>query len=132
MNFEGGLYRFYASMDDGLRLLIDGVLLIDEWQDGGWREAVVERQLEGGSYTVEVEYYDAQGAARAHVWWERPDAYAEWQGVYWANPEMEGNPALIRNDATIDFVWGAGPPAEQKWIHGYWFPRKKDRNRSHR
>lgn len=112
LTFEGGRYLFHAGMDDGLRLFVDDELLIDEWLDGGLREVTAERDLTAGSHTIEVVYYDAQGAARAHVWWERPDAYADWQGVYWANSEMEGNPALIRNDPTIDFDWGGGPPAD--------------------
>jgi RNA polymerase sigma factor (sigma-70 family) len=31
--FEQGLYDFHATMDDGMRVYVDGVLLIDEWRD---------------------------------------------------------------------------------------------------
>jgi hypothetical protein len=33
LNFSAGSYRFYAHVDDGVRLSIDGKPLIDEWHD---------------------------------------------------------------------------------------------------
>jgi hypothetical protein len=34
----------------------------------------------------------------------------DWQGEYFANPTLAGDPALIRNDETINFFWGTGAP----------------------
>ena len=34
-----------------------------------------------------------------------------WRGEYFCNPGLEGEPALVRGDAHIDFHWGAGSPA---------------------
>ncbi len=34
LGFEEGLYRFHAIVDDGVRLYVDNVLVIDAWQDG--------------------------------------------------------------------------------------------------
>lgn len=33
-----------------------------------------------------------------------------WQAAYWSNPSLSGDPALTREDANIDFEWGAGSP----------------------
>jgi hypothetical protein len=112
LNFEGGLYRFYASMDDGLRLLIDGEPIIDVWQDGFLRDVVVEHRLGVGQHAIEVAYYDAQGVAEVHLWWEKIDAYPDWRGAYWDNQDLNGNPALVRNDPEIDFDWGDGSAAD--------------------
>jgi hypothetical protein len=34
-----------------------------------------------------------------------------WTGAYFANPNLQGTPALIRDDANIDFAWGNASPA---------------------
>jgi hypothetical protein len=33
-----------------------------------------------------------------------------WRGEYYANRDLAGNPALVRNDLNIDFNWGTGAP----------------------
>jgi hypothetical protein len=34
----------------------------------------------------------------------------QWKGEYWNNQGLSGNPALCRNDATVNFDWGVGSP----------------------
>ena len=34
----------------------------------------------------------------------------DWRGEYYANTSLVGAPALIRNDAAVDFNWGGGSP----------------------
>lgn len=108
---EGGLYRFRAVVDDGVRVYVDGYSVIDEWRDGGRREVTADRKLSAGNHSVRVEYYERVGDALIQVWWEHLATYPDWRGEYWANPNLEGNPILTRNDATIDFNWGRGAPA---------------------
>ncbi len=100
-------------MDDGLRLFVDGNLLIDDWVDGGVREWVVDAYLGAGIHTVRVEYYERTGAAIAQVWWERvqPGAYfPNWKGEYYPNIGLTGSPAIVRNEQTISFEWGLSSP----------------------
>ncbi len=33
-----------------------------------------------------------------------------WASAYFANPNLQGEPAFTRNDAAIDFTWGVGSP----------------------
>ena len=35
----------------------------------------------------------------------------EWKGEYFSNRNLQGTPALVRNDVKVDFNWGAGAPA---------------------
>jgi hypothetical protein len=109
---EGGRYRFHALVDDGVRLFVDGDLVIDEWRDGSQRELTAERSLGEGSHSLRVEYYEHTVYARIKVWWERvgADSYPDWKGEYWSNRRLEGNPVLRRNDQAIDFDWGTGSP----------------------
>jgi cell division septation protein DedD len=112
LDFDGGIYRFHALVDDGLRLFINDVLVINEWRDGSLREVTADAQLPPGANRLRIEYYERAGDAQAHIWWERVTSmvYPEWQGEYWNNPHLGGGPALVRNDPKIDFNWGRGAP----------------------
>lgn len=106
-----GNYRFYAAMDDGLRLYVDDVLIINEWRDASYRQVSVDRWLSSGSHLLRVEYYEHLGDALAQVWWEPVAGYPDWRGEYWANKNLAGTPTLVRNDQKIDFNWGFTAPA---------------------
>lgn len=41
-----------------------------------------------------------------------PTAYDAWKGEYFNNTALDGQPALVRNDANVDFNWGFASPAE--------------------
>ena len=111
--FEDGRYRFHVLVDDGMRLYVDGALLIDQWRDGSQREVTADVNLSRGNHTVRLDYYEHGGDARIRTWWERIGAigYPDWKGEYWSNREFKDNPVLTRNDARIDFSWGLSAPA---------------------
>lgn len=69
-NFSEGTYRFHAIVDDGVRLYVDGALVIDSWSEGGWREVVGERWLGNGNHSLRVDYYEHSGDALIRVWGE--------------------------------------------------------------
>ncbi len=70
-SFTGGVYRFYARSDDGVRLYVDGALQIDEWREqaitGFYRDVV----LNSGTHSIVVEYFERTGLAQIYVWWEK-------------------------------------------------------------
>ena len=108
--FEEGLYHFRATMDDGMRVYVDDELLIDEWRDEAEREVSASRHMSAGNHRLRVEYYDRRHLAVASFRWEKDRSYAGWKGVYWANQELLGNPALVRDDPAIRFDWGLSGP----------------------
>ncbi|MHB1296267.1 MAG: PA14 domain-containing protein [Anaerolineae bacterium] len=117
--FAAGTYTFHLQADDGARLYANGTLLLDRWQ-GGYSDATVVRQMPTGYYDIVVEYYERQGSAAVRMSWElRGDeptatpAITDWRGEYYSNPDLAGNPTLIRNDVYIDMNWGTGTPAPQ-------------------
>jgi hypothetical protein len=71
MNLDEGLYRFHVTVDDGARLWVDDVLVVDTWGDGGRREETGEYRLSSGFHTLRVEYYERTGEALIIVWWEK-------------------------------------------------------------
>lgn len=73
--FDGGNYAFHAQVDDGVRVWIDGLLVLDYWRDGykDVRNRVIG--IGSGSHTITVEYYERTGSAQIKLWWYRDSAY---------------------------------------------------------
>ncbi|HEC34640.1 MAG TPA: hypothetical protein ENI37_08005, partial [Chloroflexi bacterium] len=102
LGFTTGTYRFLASCDDGVRISVDGRLVVDAWQKQSLPNTRTgEITLSEGQHTVVVEYFEQGGEASAHVWWERRDSVSGWRGLYYDNPNLVGGPALARDDPEI-------------------------------
>ena len=69
VNFSAGSYTFVLGSDDGARLYIDGVRVIDWWSDHGYGTRSVTRTLSAGNHTIVMEYYENGGSARATLSW---------------------------------------------------------------
>jgi len=70
VNLQAGVYRFYAHVDDGVRLWVDDTIVIDEWQEGAARTLTGDLDLSSGDHNIRVEYYERTGHAVIKVWWE--------------------------------------------------------------
>jgi hypothetical protein len=70
LSFNAGRYRFHLRGDDGVRLWVDGVLLIDEWREQAATEFTAVRDLTAGSHTLQVEYFEDSNDASVRLWWE--------------------------------------------------------------
>jgi hypothetical protein len=71
VSFDPGAYRLYAWADDGIRVYVDGELVLDEWHDGSAEEVYVVDLNLAGQKTLLVEYYERGGEALAKFWWNR-------------------------------------------------------------
>lgn len=115
--FDGGTYRFNATMDDGMRIYIDGTLIIDSWTNS--QEHTVSRDwpLSRGDHQIQVDYFEAGGVAIAKFNWQPLGSsgggafYPNWKGEYFNNMNLAGAPALVRDDPYLSFNWGTGSPA---------------------
>jgi PKD repeat protein/uncharacterized protein YraI len=58
-----GTYRFNIWVDDGMRMWIDDVLIIDGWVEGATRNYNADVNLAAGTHNVRVEYFEAVGNA---------------------------------------------------------------------
>jgi LysM repeat protein len=110
---DGGTYRFYARVDDGVRVKVNGERIINGWRDGGLRLYTAEKAVTSGHHTVEVTYYESTGVARAHVWWKKiseaeppePPATEAWYGEFFANESLFGSPVATTHEPYVGFEW---------------------------
>jgi glucose/arabinose dehydrogenase len=68
--FAGGDYTFTATADDGIRVFLDGVAIIDQWRDQGATTYTATITLAQASHEVKVEYYENTVDAVARVGWQ--------------------------------------------------------------
>ena len=69
--FTRGVYRFEASADDALRLIVDGKVIIDGWKSGSYSPVKVDLPLRRGVHRVRVDYLEHDGGARVSVGWRK-------------------------------------------------------------
>jgi hypothetical protein len=113
-DFPAGAATFTATADDGIRVWVDGTLLIDAWRDQAATTYQATVNLTAGRHQVRVEYYERGGYAVARVNWTTAGAACapgQYLAEYFGTVTLTGTPALTRCDAAVDFDWGTGGPA---------------------
>jgi len=71
-----GAYQFQTVSDDGIRLWVNGVQLINNWTDHGAATdtSAVINWTAGAKYNLILEFYERGGSATAKLLWKTPDA----------------------------------------------------------
>jgi PA14 domain len=117
VHLPAGRYRFTATSDDGVRVAMDGRLLIDEWREQAARTFVHEEVIDAGRHFFAVDWYENTGAAVIRVSWEALET--GWVGRYHgptpdgSEPDLSQPPDLLRVDPSIGFEWGYDSPSAQ-------------------
>jgi len=117
VSIPAGRWRFHATSDDGVRVYVDGLPIIDRWKTPGSVVANTSAALSGGNHNLRVDYYDNTEKASVRVWWEPdngattdPDHTGAWRGAYFNNRDLSGTPVFERDDPAVYFDWGEGGP----------------------
>lgn len=121
------LYTFRTVSDDGIRLWINGQLIINNWQDGSSMEGKGSIQLQAGQlYDIKVEFYENKvWPATAKLYWSslnQPLEIVPKSQLYPPPPPQPGNGTglkaeyysdknftilkTIKVDPDINFDWG--------------------------
>jgi hypothetical protein len=121
---SSGRWRFTTSTDDGVRLYVNGKLVISQWRDQSLKSYTVDLDLAAGNHTVRMEYYENSGSAVAKLTWSilststtststTSTTTSSWKGEYFGNMTLSGTPVLVRDDGTshLNFDWAYGSPA---------------------
>ena len=142
VHFDEGTYRFTATMDDAMRVYLDGNKIIDAWWDSQEHTMTQDVFVTGGDHDLKVEYYEAGGQAVARFNWQLIQAggqgtggggqfFPNWKAEYFNNTSLSGAPALVRDDRYLNHNWGAGSPApgvinsdnfSARWTRSYAYP----------
>lgn len=59
----GGAYELVVMSDDGIRIKVDGDVVLEDWTHHGPKRDVATLTLEPGSHFLELEYFQIQGAS---------------------------------------------------------------------
>ena len=71
-------YTFYTVSDDGVKLWVNGVLLLTNWTDhGATTNAGAITLTAGRKYDVRLDYYDHNGGAQVKLLWSSPSQAKE-------------------------------------------------------
>jgi len=72
ISFRAGRYEFRTRTDDGVRLYVDGQIIINQWHDMSDTVFTARVALSEGTHTITMEYYDRIGTALAELSWRGP------------------------------------------------------------
>jgi len=116
-------YTFSTSTDDGLRLWLNGELIIENWTDHATTDDFSEPiYLEPGVYTLIMEFYENGGGAAAQLFWQTPGVVRQIipagplqlplraRALYPKNGDVD-----VPQDVTL--MWSAGETAAQHQIY---------------
>lgn len=122
-----GTHTFYTWSDDGVRLWVNGQLVVNNWTDhaGTANSGTISLQA-NQEYELKLEYYDSAGAATIQLWWLPPGdpdgieqiipssqlsntPTAGLKAEYYDNIDFTSL-KVSRNEAAVDFNWGNGSP----------------------
>jgi uncharacterized protein YraI len=121
-NLSAGTYRVSVRVDDGVRVFVDGVTVINEWHSASGQTYIADLALSAGPHNFMVEFYEAGGNAFIEYNLTPlsapipqtplpPPAGGSWQCAYFNSPSIIGSPAVILVEASPTHNWGTGSPA---------------------
>jgi hypothetical protein len=112
VEFSPGTYRFTIRVNGGTNLIIDGNLVISQWNNNVNGTFTADYTLSSGAHSFEIDYYNVSG--NAYIWFTYQPltgSSSDWNGNYFANDRWSGIPTMVRFDPNINFDWGTGSPA---------------------
>jgi beta-N-acetylglucosaminidase len=95
---EKGIYNLKVSANDGVRVFVDGELVIDGWDNNqGLRHFDKPIYLEKGQHNIEINYREVVGVAELHFDMEYLSTGEGWSGIAYTNPDLTGKSVRIGN-----------------------------------
>jgi len=116
-------YTFYARTDDGVRLYVDGQLLVDSWVDRSPTEDFGKIDLiAGNTYSLVMEYYENGGGAVAQLSWSSPRTPKQIiPQVAFSLPVKANSPSPRSGSVDVKqplvLTWGAGDSAASHEVY---------------
>jgi LysM repeat protein len=131
-NLSGGVYRFSVNVDDGARLWVDNILVLDQWHTASGQTYVVDVPLGAGNHFVRMDYYEDTGVAYAYLYYQlvsavpvqpyvtpipgvppTPPSYGTsggaWTCTFYGNQDLD-DPRASVIVPVLNFNWGGDSP----------------------
>jgi len=93
---ETGEFTFSASYDDGIRVWVNEIQIIDNWQLNNMAHSKGSFNMEKGVYyDLKIEYFNAMAEAEITLFWELPSAKKKeekkkkWYDIFWLDEEED-------------------------------------------
>jgi PA14 domain/Bacterial pre-peptidase C-terminal domain len=114
-NFDGGNYNFSNSVDDGMRIWIDGNILHDSWTNRSSNDYTKNLAISAGQHDVKVEYREDTVFAVAKVSWGKAPVTPvlpanQFRAEYFNNNSLAGQAAFMRIEDAVSVDWKASGP----------------------
>jgi hypothetical protein len=133
LNLSEGMYRFTVNVDDGARLFVDNILVVDQWHTYTGDVYTVDVPLGAGNHAVRMEYYEDTGYAFAYLYYQKVGVVpvqpyyvtpipglpptpppigttgGAWTCTYFGNQELD-DPVASVIVPVINFNWGKSSP----------------------
>jgi hypothetical protein len=106
-SFAAGSYTFTARADDGVRVFVDGVQIINAWIVQAPTTYTATRTLTAGEHEVKVEYFEGGGGAVAQVSWGASGPATPTITALTPSSAVVGGPAFTLTVDGTNFVSGA-------------------------
>jgi len=116
-------YQLTTTTDDGVRLWLDGRLLIDNWTNHSSTEDIAKVDLVAGQfYSLKMEWYESTGSAVARLWWQSPSIPRQIIPTGWLQlPVRATNPYPYNTDVNVPqtpiLTWSASETAAQHDVY---------------
>lgn len=125
-----GEYQLHTTSNDGVRLRLDGKVLIEDWTDHGEKEDTARVFLEAGrAYALDLQYFYNGGQGVMRFGWTPPGGVKApipasafrgldgspggLRGAYFQGTVLE-RPWFDRDDPQVDFRFGTNGPVERQ------------------
>ena len=122
-------YNLQTFSDNGVRLYIDGSLVIDNWVEHSPASNSVSQAMTAGKHDITIEFWENTGDSLLQLYWscssegqphyvrygiipenhlyDDSDNVGGLTGTYYDNADFTGT-SITRRDKTINFIWGTG------------------------
>ena len=117
-----GMYEFTVASDDGSRLIVDGVTVLDQWGSccATWNSEPIF--MSAGTHLIVYEYHEVGGGAYAGLTWQASGCDTGVFAVsFFDNPNFQGTPVNGQNQcepASPDCTSSACTPVNRDWQRG--------------
>ena len=92
VNLAAGRYRFTTLSDDGVRVRVDGRIVIDKWQPMSLTASTGDIVVGPGLHELELDYFERTGQSRLRLDWQALDL--GWRAEIWPLTGAGGPPAF--------------------------------------